>query len=157
MILWGTHHDTWTFTCQCLLVMFEWHSGWMKPKCIESSLLKNNPVVDCSSFIVFIGTMQINDIKRKNLLLKFSPTVSITAGVISTVDAVITQIAKSNIGPTWVLSAPDGPHVGPMNLTIRAVISRPKVLCFLPLAWFVFPKNYWKVRLSPLFLHNHSI
>ena len=30
-----------------------------------------------------------------------------------------TQIAKSvgaNMGPTWVLSAPDGPHVGPMNL-----------------------------------------
>ena len=25
------------------------------------------------------------------------------------------------MGPTWVLSAPDGPHVGPMNLAIRAV------------------------------------
>ena len=24
-----------------------------------------------------------------------------------------------NMGPTWVLSAPDGPHVGPMNLAIR--------------------------------------
>ena len=24
------------------------------------------------------------------------------------------------MGPTWVLSAPDGPHVGPMNLAIRA-------------------------------------
>ena len=24
-----------------------------------------------------------------------------------------------NMGPTWVLSAPDGPHVGPMNLDIR--------------------------------------
>ena len=29
-----------------------------------------------------------------------------------------TQIAKF-MGPTWVLSAPDGPHVGPMNLAIR--------------------------------------
>ena len=33
------------------------------------------------------------------------------------------EIANSNIhganmGPTWVLSAPDGPHVGPMNLSI---------------------------------------
>ena len=26
----------------------------------------------------------------------------------------------SNMGPTWVLSAPDGSHVGPMNLAIRA-------------------------------------
>ena len=25
----------------------------------------------------------------------------------------------ANMGPTWVLSAPDGPHVGPMNLAIR--------------------------------------
>ena len=24
-----------------------------------------------------------------------------------------------NMGPNWVLSAPDGPHVGPMNLAIR--------------------------------------
>ena len=23
------------------------------------------------------------------------------------------------MGPTWVLSAPDGPHVGPMNLAMR--------------------------------------
>ena len=26
------------------------------------------------------------------------------------------------MGPTWVLSAPDGPHVGPMNLAIREAI-----------------------------------
>ena len=26
-----------------------------------------------------------------------------------------------NMGPTWVLSAPDGPHVGPMNLVIRDI------------------------------------
>ena len=25
----------------------------------------------------------------------------------------------ANMGPTWALSAPDGPHVGPLNLTIR--------------------------------------
>ena len=25
----------------------------------------------------------------------------------------------ANMGPTWGLSAPDGPHVGPMNLAIR--------------------------------------
>ena len=26
------------------------------------------------------------------------------------------------MGPTWVLSAPDGPHVGPMNLAIGVSI-----------------------------------
>ena len=29
------------------------------------------------------------------------------------------KIHGANMGPTWVLSAPDGPHVGPMNLASR--------------------------------------
>ena len=29
------------------------------------------------------------------------------------------KVHRANMGPTWVLSAPDGPHVGPMNLAIR--------------------------------------
>ena len=29
------------------------------------------------------------------------------------------KVYGANMGPTWVLSAPDGPHVGPMNLAIR--------------------------------------
>ena len=29
------------------------------------------------------------------------------------------KVHMANMGPTWVLSAPDGPHVGPMNLAIR--------------------------------------
>ena len=28
------------------------------------------------------------------------------------------KIPGANMGPTWVLSAPDGPHVGLMNLAI---------------------------------------
>ena len=34
------------------------------------------------------------------------------------------KVHGANMGPTWVLSAPDGPHVGPMNLAIRVGISR---------------------------------
>ena len=30
------------------------------------------------------------------------------------------KVHGANMGPTWLLSAPDGPHVGPMNLAIRA-------------------------------------
>ena len=29
------------------------------------------------------------------------------------------NVHGANMGPTWVLSAQDGPHVGPMNLAIR--------------------------------------
>ena len=32
------------------------------------------------------------------------------------------KVHGANMGPTWVLSAPDGPHVGPMNLAIREAI-----------------------------------
>ena len=29
------------------------------------------------------------------------------------------KVHGANMGPTWILSAPDGPHVGPMKLAIR--------------------------------------
>ena len=29
------------------------------------------------------------------------------------------KVHGANMGPTWGLSAPDGPNVGPMNLAIR--------------------------------------
>ena len=32
------------------------------------------------------------------------------------------KVHGANMGPTWVLSAPDGPHVGPINLAIGAVL-----------------------------------
>ena len=32
------------------------------------------------------------------------------------------KVHGANIGPTWVLSDPDGPHVGPMNLAIKVVL-----------------------------------
>ena len=34
------------------------------------------------------------------------------------------KIHWANIGPTWVLSAPDGPYVGPMNLVTREGIGK---------------------------------
>ena len=32
------------------------------------------------------------------------------------------KVHVANMGPTWVLSAPDGPHVGPKNLAIRGLM-----------------------------------
>ena len=31
------------------------------------------------------------------------------------------KVHGANMGHTWVLSAPDGPHIGPMNLTITVL------------------------------------
>ena len=37
------------------------------------------------------------------------------------------KVHGTNMGPTWILPAPDGPHVGPMNLAMRVstISSRP--------------------------------
>ena len=32
------------------------------------------------------------------------------------------KVHGANMGPTWVLSAPGGHHVGPMNLAIKEVM-----------------------------------
>ena len=32
------------------------------------------------------------------------------------------NVRVANMGPTWVLVAPGGPHVGPMNIAIRVVL-----------------------------------
>ena len=39
------------------------------------------------------------------------------------------KVHGANMGPTWVLSAPDGPHVGPMNLATRVVASDSQISC----------------------------
>ena len=38
------------------------------------------------------------------------------------------KVHGANMGPTGVLSAPDGPHVGPMNLAIRDVHPNLKII-----------------------------
>ena len=41
------------------------------------------------------------------------------------------KVHGTNMAPTWVLSAPDGPHIGPMNLAIRAVMRKTCPSCDL--------------------------
>ena len=36
------------------------------------------------------------------------------------------KVHGASMGPTWVLSAPVGPHVGPMDLAIRGIFD-----CFI--------------------------
>ena len=46
--------------------------------------------------------------------------VSIFSPIDGDVDSIPdSKVHEANVGPTWVLSAPDGPHVGPMNLAIK--------------------------------------
>ena len=45
------------------------------------------------------------------------------------------KVHGANMGPTWVLPAPDGPHVGPMNLAIRVYICYDLVFDPVPCEW----------------------
>ena len=73
------------------------------------------------------------------------------------------KVHKANIGPTWVLSAPDGPNVGPMNLCI-GVGSKNKMKCKMKeamlescvyydevMAWGRLPHNW------PFMMRNHRL
>ena len=51
------------------------------------------------------------------------------------------KVHGTNMGPTWVLSAPCGPHVGPMNLAIRDPLTTTVLRtwfyrCFFSCQWF---------------------
>ena len=78
------------------------------------------------------------------------------------------KVHGANMGPTWVLSVPDGPHVGPMNLAIRELfwahsdgpLSTLKITTrsLSPHLWFL-----WAIPFSSQsfvgnpFLHNPNI
>ena len=49
------------------------------------------------------------------------------------------KVHGAYMGPTWVLSAPDGPHVGPMNLASRVPSSPFLILIFIMLWRHVVP------------------
>ena len=46
------------------------------------------------------------------------------------------KVHGANMGPSWVLSNQDGPHVGPMNLAIRDVIVLIFKFCFGIISFF---------------------
>ena len=71
------------------------------------------------------------------------------------------KVHGANMGPTWVLSAPDGPHVGRINLVIRdhkwSVFLRynhwtnnSRVTCTEngDVSWYQLCFSWWHLRLS---------
>ena len=52
------------------------------------------------------------------------------------------KVHEANMGPTRVLSASDGPHVGPMNLAIRAMEKTLKLICGYMLIKFLICRYF---------------
>ena len=80
------------------------------------------------SAIEMVRDMIDNLPSNEGLQLKWSVERKITNSYTNNVWGIVCQkhpdskVHGANRGPTWVLSAPDGPHVGPINLAIRASI-----------------------------------
>ena len=56
--------------------------------------------------------LKLNHVSRVMLAIPFQPQ------CVKKQNYPDSKVHGANMGPTWVLSAPDGPHVGPMNLAI---------------------------------------
>ena len=52
---------------------------------------------------------------------QYSSKVSINLSPVN--DKPDSKVHGANMGPTWVLSVPDGPNIGPMNLAFREDMS----------------------------------
>ena len=63
------------------------------------------------------------------------------------------KVHVANMGLTWVLSAPDGPHVGPMNLVTKVVHDKIKVN---PCLWLLQYKIFVALQISAN-KHNESV
>ena len=62
------------------------------------------------------------------------------------------KIHGANVGPTWVLSAPGGPHVGPINLAIRVVAG-----IYGRSVWLMFTEKIHNDTVMPLFKASSDV
>ena len=67
-----------------------------------------------------VWTLNINVCAGAALTSLFNTINGLLAKFITIADS---KVHGANMGPTWVLSAPDGPHIGPMNLAIRDAVA----------------------------------
>ena len=78
---------------------------------LYSNVLSANPDRCPEIWLLQLWSAHFKDAKTDKLTLPVFP--------ITILKHPDSRIHGANMGPTWVLSAPDGPHFGPMNLAIR--------------------------------------
>ena len=100
----------------------------------NSNAMQLKPLPDDALSIAFLGTNARSVWTKMPIVLQMQLRISATGiEAISLGHKYInrhypdTMSHGVNMGPTWVLSAPDGPHVGPMNLVIRVGIREIRV------------------------------
>ena len=117
--------NVWLLTSDFWQFLEPWHGRWYEYEIFIASCTDN--ICDLENERWLLGDMidhvGIYGSKVAKGLSAFN------AGLVPISDS---KVHWANMGPTWVLSAPAGPHVGPMNLAIRDYFSN-----FLFIAWCV--------------------
>ena len=101
-------------------------------KCLAWSWIFNGLAQDCSD-------SNANALELVQSCAKPSICGSLWVRIQSARDCPDSKVHGANIGPTWVLSAPDGPHVGPMKLAISGWV--PEMLGFE--SWSIQKKTHF--------------
>ena len=120
---WGTFRERLT---ECWVIF--WLTGiWCNHLFVWTCILCNHLFV-CGSYGVSLCFAPYTSPRGKRWITLAEhkqynsyETCDITAHIVS--NSPDSKVHWANTGSTWVLSAPDGAHVGPMNLSIRVVTS----------------------------------
>ena len=65
------------------------------------------------------------------------------------------KVHGANMGPTWVLSAADRPHVGPLNLAIRVIPISPGELVYV-VVFVGIPRGLVPIEVTHIHHGNYS-
>ena len=87
--------------------------GTYSLQCVQNVMNGHFSFSFITRFLFPLRHVVVRSTNTRGLIIRAKLSSSIT---------IYTQIAKfigANMGSIWVLSAPDGPHVGPMNFAIR--------------------------------------
>ena len=136
-------HNCWLIANWIFFVKFQYSnvsSAYWRPPCSGLSVL--DLMITKSLSYLFVGLTYVQHPLETTLICKScrirfwfawieksgvsGPTFTLQIPILVNVDETTSdsKVHGAIMEPTWVLSAPDGPHVGPMNLAIRDVIGR---------------------------------
>ena len=89
----------------------------------NGSIMHNGPTIVSARKLITSHLKHLRALKR-TLTLRYNVDVIFFYNIaheLRVIGIPDNKVHGANMGPTWVLLAPDGPHFGPMNLAIRDV------------------------------------
>ena len=148
-----------------LTVYITWRTGTI-PLCTSTNLLYPKRSMLCNSSWLYLGQISPPGLQSSNVchvyfywicnkqflnleFLNFEALIWRASHYILNLIPQIARLMGANMGPTWVLSAPDGPHVGPINLAIRGTSSS------WELTGDILALGLWSTCIKPSWVPSH--